>query len=473
MSIDFMADEPLPHSLEAERAILGSILLGGASTHEVFAGIRENDFFIPANRVIFRRMRVLFEKGTPTNDPVLLYESLRGAGDLDAAGGVGYISQLPDGLPHVSNIGHYIEIVVLKSHLRRQARIAEAVREMALGANGDAREVLQKIVILSAPLREEVGPKPILDFMSAAEFTAATDEPIEWIAEGYVAKGAITEIGAKVKAGKTTLIAELVRAAADGALFLGRPTLKTPTVYLTEQPAVSFRQTMKRAGLLGRDDLHILFRSKVPRISWPEIVAATVAECKRVGAVLLVVDTLPQFAGLSGDAENNSGDALAVMQPLQNAAAEGIAVILVRHQRKAGGEVGDCGRGSSAFAGAVDVVVSLRRPDGSAKHTVRVLHALSRFSETPAELRIELTSDGYISLGEPGETCLETAKASILAILPTSEGEAWDMKELTNRVPVTRATAQRAIDEFVEKGSIRRVGQGTRRSAFKYLRTGN
>src|SRR6202020_1606572 len=120
---------------------------------------------------------------------------------------------------------------------------------------------------------------------------------------------------------------ELVRAAADGAPFLGQPTLKTPTVYLREHPAVSFRQTMKRAGLLGRDDFRFLLRSKVLRMSWPEVVAATIAECKRVGADLMVVDTLPQFAGLSGDAENNSGDALAVMQQLQEAAAQGIGVI--------------------------------------------------------------------------------------------------------------------------------------------------
>jgi AAA domain-containing protein/DnaB helicase-like protein/MarR family protein len=473
MSVDFMADEPLPQNLEAERAILGSILLGGPGTDEAFAGIQEADFFITAHQVIFRHMKLLFEKGTPTNDPLLLCESLQVTGHLDAAGGVGYICQLPDGLPRVSNIGYYTEIVVMKSHLRAQARIAERILEMALGANGDVHEVLQQIAILSAPLREEVRQKPIMEFMSAAEFAAAADEPIEWISKGYVAKGAITEIGAKVKAGKTTLITELVRAAADGAPFLGQPTLKTPTVYLTEQPAVSFRQTMKRAGLLGRDDFRFLLRSKVLRMSWPEVVAATIAECKRVGAHLLVVDTLPQFAGLSGDAENNSGDALAVMQPLQQAAAQGIGVILVRHQRKAGGDVGDCGRGSSAFAGAVDVVVSLRRPDGNARNTVRVLHALSRFSETPAELRIELTSNGYVSLGEPSETCLETAKASILAALPTSEGGALNMTELKRRVQVSRSTAQSAIDELVEEGSLIRVGEGRRGRPFRYFRTGN
>src|ERR1700751_5262060 len=94
----------------------------------------------------------------------------------------------------------------------------------------------------------------------------------------------------------------------------------------------------------------------------------------------VVVDTLPQFACLKGDSENNAGDALAAMHPLLRAAADGIGVILTRHERKSGGEVGDSGRGSTALAGAVDIVLSLRRPEGNANKTHRLLQALSRFS---------------------------------------------------------------------------------------------
>jgi hypothetical protein len=139
-----------------------------------------------------------------------------------------------------------------------------------------------------------------------------------------------------------------------------------------------------------------------------------------------VVDTLSQFAGLTGDKENNAGDALEAIQPLQEAAAEGIGVVLTRHERKSGGDVGDSGRGSSAFAGAVDIVLSLRKPEGNSKKTLRVLHALSRFSETPAELLIELRENTYVALGEPHEAALREAKDSIIAIAPKSEPEAVD-----------------------------------------------
>jgi hypothetical protein len=294
-----------------------------------------------------------------------------------------------------------------------------------------------------------------------------------WIAPGYVAKGAITEIGAKVKTGKTTLILSLVRAAAEGLDFLGQQTLKTPTVYLTEQPVVSFRQAMQRAGLVGRDDFHVLFHNEISMMRWPDVAAAAVDKCKRAGAALLIVDTLPQFAGLKGDSENNSGDAFEAMQPLQQAAADGIGTVIVRHERKAGGDVGDSGRGSSAFAGVVDIVLSLRKPNGRSRRSVRALYALSRFSETPAELLIELKGDAYISLGAPREAALREIKDSILAVAPKSESEAVDLKELAKGAEASRATAQRAVEELCGEGLMARVGEGKRGKPFRYFRLEN
>src|SRR5436190_1586116 len=81
-------------------------------------------------------------------------------------------------------------------------------------------------------------------------------------------------------------------------------------------------------------------------------------EATRLGA-LLVVDTLPQWAGLRGDSENSSGAALEAIEPLQRATAAGVGVVLVRHDRKGSGEVGESARGSTAFGGAVDVILQL------------------------------------------------------------------------------------------------------------------
>jgi hypothetical protein len=286
---------------------------------------------------------------------------------------------------------------------------------------------------------------------------------------GLWAKGAITELGAKVKAGKTTLVAAMVRAVLEGVTFLGQPTMRTPVVYLTEQPAVSFRQAMERADLLGRNDFIVLPHTETRGLKWPEIAAAATQECKRVGAFAVVVDTLPQFAGLVGDSENNSGDALAAMQPVQQMAAEGIGIILVRHERKSGGDVGDSGRGSSAFAGAVDIVLSLRKPEGNAAKTRRLIQSLSRFSETPSDLLIDLTDNGYIALGEPHDAAVKDAKEAILSSAPKTESEAVDLKELSTNADVSRRTAQRAVDELLGEGTLSRNGAGKRGNPFRYF----
>jgi len=339
-----------------------------------------------------------------------------------------------------------------------------------LRPSGSLSEVLERVDFLSAQLKEGVGPKRVLRFRSGADIATAENERIEWILPGYAVRGGITELGAKVKVGKTTLLMNLVRALAEGRDFLGRSTLKTPTVYLTEQPVASFRQAVERADLLGRTDFHTLQYSDTQGVPWGEVAAAAVAECVRNGALLLVVDTLPQFASLKGDSENNSGDALDAMRPLLLAATRGIGVILTRHERKSGGDVGDSGRGSSAFAGAVDIVLSLRRREGNAKPTHRVLQAVSRFSETPSDLLVELTETGYVSLGDPRDAALQETKRMINAVAPNSESDALELKELSDTIKVARTTVQRALEELSIDGTLRRVGKGRKGSPYRYFR---
>jgi len=108
------------------------------------------------------------------------------------------------------------------------------------------------------------------------------------------------------------------------------------------------------------------------------------------------------------------------MQPLQEVAATyNLAIIIVRHERKSGGQVGDSGRGSSAFAGAVDIIVSIRRVEGNIRPTIRELHALSRFDETPDVLVVELTEDdGYRALGDKAAVAESEAREAILEAAP-------------------------------------------------------
>jgi DnaB-like helicase N terminal domain/AAA domain len=456
------AEKPLPHSPEVERAFLGGLILSGGNGPD----LDSTDFHLPFHQSLYRSIRRLKQEGKPV-DLVLLHDCLTPA-EIEETGGMPFIAGLVNDIPRTSNLEHYAETIKTKAAVRRRIALCDLMGEKLAAANGDASEVLREVSALSAPLREEVEQKRILGFKSGLDLAITVDQEVAWIAKGLVAKGSITELGAKVKAGKTTLVLEMVRAVLDGERFLDLPTVKTAIVYLTEQPSTSFRQSMNRAHLLGREDFHSLFFSETYGLAWPQVAAAAFAQCKRVGAGLLVIDTLSQFAGLTGDRENNSGDALEAMLPLQQGVADGTGIVLVRHERKSGGDVGDSGRGSSAFAGAVDIVLSLRKPEGNSPKNRRLLQSLSRFTETPNDLLIELTDAGYILLGERRETALKDAKDAIFRIAPRVEAEAIGLEDITKAAELTRPTAQRAIDELVRDGQLIRNGKGKRGNPFRY-----
>jgi hypothetical protein len=148
--------------------------------------------------------------------------------------------------------------------------------------------------------------------------------------------------------------------------------------------------------------------------------------------------------------------------------AEGIAVLLVVHDRKSGGDVSDSGRGSSAFAGAADILISLRRPEGNGRPTLRQIQAISRFSETPMGMIIELTEDGYVARGDARDVATAEAKATILNSAPSSEDDASTLEHFIEATGVSRTTAQKAVKELLEKRQLEQIGGGKKRDPFRY-----
>ena len=183
------------------------------------------------------------------------------------------------------------------------------------------------------------------------------------------------------------------------------------------------------------------------------------------------MDTISTWAGLRGDSENNNGDQLAAAEPLQDAAAKGLAVVVTRHERKGGGDVGESGRGGSAFSGAVDTIVSIRRGEGKTKPTVRMLQALSRFSETPADLVIDLTEQGYVVLGDQGTVATLEAEQALLDRLPEREADALDLETLRTAEPIIATTAAKAAMKNLHTSrKAGRLGRGKKGDPYRYFR---
>ena len=96
---DPAADRTLPHNLEAERAVLGAILLNAEAIHQAVEFIKDTDFFRDAHRRIFEKMLGLMERGQAI-DFITIKDELARSGDLDQVGGPAYVASLVDGLPH-------------------------------------------------------------------------------------------------------------------------------------------------------------------------------------------------------------------------------------------------------------------------------------------------------------------------------------------------------------------------------------
>jgi hypothetical protein len=111
-------DKPLPNNLDAERSVLGAILLDNRAIAELTGYLHPDDFFLDQNKRIFIQMLELARIETGSGralataiDLVTLTESLHTSGNLEAAGGAPYLASLADGMPKVSNVKHYAKIV--------------------------------------------------------------------------------------------------------------------------------------------------------------------------------------------------------------------------------------------------------------------------------------------------------------------------------------------------------------------------
>lgn len=137
------AERSLPHNLEAERCVLGSILINNSAFNVAAELVKADDFYRDAHRRIFDKLIGLSERGQAL-DLVTLREELDRAGDLEKIGGPAYISALADGVPRSTNVAHYAQIVKEKAVLRSVIHAGNKIVADAYAAAGDADDVLDR-----------------------------------------------------------------------------------------------------------------------------------------------------------------------------------------------------------------------------------------------------------------------------------------------------------------------------------------
>jgi len=131
--LDYSIDRALPVNLDAERSVLGAILLDTKAYDEAAAlGLIASDFSLDSHRRIYSRIVDLAESSRPV-DMITLIEELQRHKELEAIGDVGYVSGLSDGVPDRPSIKHYVKIVREKAAQRKLVHACNAT----IGAIGD------------------------------------------------------------------------------------------------------------------------------------------------------------------------------------------------------------------------------------------------------------------------------------------------------------------------------------------------
>jgi len=119
----------------------------------------------------------------------------------------------------------------------------------------------------------------------------------------------------------------------------------------------------------------------------------------------------------------------------------------------------------------MDIVITLKRPEGNHRSSMREVQAIGRFDGIPEQLFIELTLEGYVSKGTNAAVEREEAYLRIYHALPSTIEEALDLEDLLAKAPgVKRTTAQNALTQLEKDEIANQVGKGVKNDPKRYYR---
>jgi replicative DNA helicase len=138
-----MSAKSLPHNLDAERAVLGAVMISAKAMDAVSDRLTPEVFFRDAHRRVYKAMEAMYANGCAI-DPLTLVDALRQSGDLDAVGGPAYVAGLTDGVPMSTNVGYYASIVRRTAAKRQIITLTSKLLDDAYDDDADASALIDR-----------------------------------------------------------------------------------------------------------------------------------------------------------------------------------------------------------------------------------------------------------------------------------------------------------------------------------------
>ncbi len=273
---------PPPHSIEAETALLGAVLLSEQPmyTYVVTDNLRPEDFYRPRHQTIFGAMLNLFDSGEPI-DPLTVAEHLRAKGKLDEVGGKEAIEDLTASPPDIANLRQYGKAVKELSLLRRLLEATYDIQSSVHGADGDARELIERAerVVLEVARDDSKKDFRSVDDVLQSEIhklhelsingTSMSGTPTGFddldAITGGLQPGAMIVLAARPGMGKSALVTNICE---NAAINHGKPVLLFSLEMSEAELAQRFVASQAR---IKGDDLR---KGRVREDKWPHVLRA-------------------------------------------------------------------------------------------------------------------------------------------------------------------------------------------------------
>ena len=363
-----------PHSMEAEKAVLGSIFAASLRGPELarkamyFAEgkIGLSHFYYPAHAEVWTAMKVLHLENEPL-DFVTVTQSLDSAQMLDKAGGMEYLNELGTFIPSEANLDYYIQILQEKKGLRDLQILGDKLTEQAKipGASPGSLLELAQETLKRIATSQKVGVLPDLDDMTDLTGENLPTPPPELVAN-LLHKGSKLIIGGTSKGRKTFSLMDLAISVATGTPWWGFPTIKGKVCYINfeiQRPffARRFQDICREKAVKVEKGMFHCWTLR----GYVEGIEKMAAEITKIllqeDYVLIIFD--PIYKALGDRDENKAGDVASMLNELEAIAVKtGAAIAFGAHYSKgnqAAKDAMDRIGGSGVFARDPDAILTM------------------------------------------------------------------------------------------------------------------
>lgn len=463
-SRDDVFDKSLPANLDAEKSILGAVLLDNAALDTALHHCTPNDFFLPENRYLIRAFVELARAQKPI-EPVILMEYLTSREQLAAAGGAAYISQLTDGLPRVTNVEHYAKIVAEKAALRAIVREAFDVQRKAMAADADI-PLLQKQLAAASTSHVKANGNGAKHSFGLMDFLAHEFPDPEHLIEGLIPRAGSALIVAMPHHLKSWFTVGLALGASVPGQLLGKlEVAKAVRTYLAsiEDPGGTLQWRIKQLMKTGT------FRDVDPTL---------VKICPRTQGAYDIMDE-QTFQWLCHDAKEHKSDLVIldvlrrwfqgdINSPKESAALceqfdrlrdiTGAALLVVHHENRKEADLMRAAAGSFNIPGWANAVIQFKRKMQQGElisHVeIEVDNKLGKSLE-PVRMTLDFSSDVLLRIEalEDGEGIIELKQLLV--------GD-WTIRDLAEALDVHKANAYRRLKKMKSAGIVEQAKAGKR-----------